>query len=243
MKLKMFKTLWRFCFRSVEDENCKTYRLINRLALNILVEPIETNIKKEIEENKNIYTVANDKSCLFQLVSFLSLSPSLYQVLGDDVKLLIDKCIEEDGNARWGAWFKFRRLSDHLAYLKRNQPIVEAAHVRYVYNHYCSHGKKEEILSFFIDLFEYSWNYDTADKRYNCCIKPFLKDFSRVNTEKLIKAINGNRQIYDRGAARSDNTEIVKERKSLLLEDFDFSQYPNFKFDETALQEETENGN
>lgn len=242
MKAKVFQTLWKFCFINTEDENCKTYRLINRLALNILVEPIEANIKKEIEEHNNIYTVANDKSCVFQLIAFLSLTPTLYQVLSDDVKLLVDKFIEEDGNAKWGAWFKFRRLSDHLAYLKRNMPIVEAPHLKYVYGHYCNHGKKEEILSFFIDLFEYSWNYDTADKRYICCIKPFLKEFSRANIEKIIKAINGNRQIYDRGAARNDNTEIVKEQKELILEDFDFSQYPNFKFDETVLQEETSNG-
>ena len=45
MKVKVFQSLWKFCFLNTEDENCKTYRAVNRQALNILVEPIETIIK------------------------------------------------------------------------------------------------------------------------------------------------------------------------------------------------------
>ena len=242
MKVKVFQTLWKFCFINTEDENCKTYRRINRQALNILVEPIETTIKKELKDNENIYIVANEQECLFQLVAFLSFTPSLYQVLGKDVKLLIDKHIKEDGNAKWGAWFKYKRLKDHLAYLKKSQPVIETSHLKYVYGYYCKQGEKEEIISFFIDLFGESWNYDTADKRYECCIRPFIKDFNQAEVEKLLQTINGNRQIYDRGAAKSTNTEIVKSKMEIFKADFDFSQYPNFAFDESILTKETKNG-
>lgn len=242
MKLKVFKAFWKFCFIETEDENCKEYRLINRVALNILVEPIKANVKKEIEDNTNNYVVANDVECLLQLIAFLSLEPSLYHMLGKDVKLSIDKLIENDGTAKWGAWFKFKNLNEHLAFLKSSILNIELSHLRYVYKHYCSHGKKEEIISYYIDLFSFSCNYDMADRRYACCIKPFIKDFNKTAIEKLVRVINENNQIYDRWASNSANTEIVKIKKEIFLDNFDFSQYPNFKFDESVLKEEAKNG-
>lgn len=241
MKVKVFQSLWKFCFLNTEDENCKTYRAVNRQALNILVESIETIIKKELKDNENIYIVANDQDCLFQLVAFLSVFPPLYQVLEKDVKLLIDKHMEENGDARWGAWFKYKRLKDHLDYLKRNKPVIEVSHLKYVYDYYCKQGERNAIISFFIDLFSDSWNYDTADKRYSCCIRPFIKDFNQDEVEKLLQTINGNRQIYDRGAAKSTNTEIVKCKKEIFNADFDFSKYPHFEFDESILKEDANN--
>ena len=245
MKLKMFKTLWRFCFKSIEDENCKKYRRINRIALNVLAEPIEKDIIKEITENENIYTVANENNCLFQLVAFLSSAPMIYRVLGADCKLAVDKFIEGNGDAKWGTWFKFTQIKEHLTYLKSNKDnlVFKSNHSKYVYSYYYKHGYKDDILAFYIYLFSESWNYDTADLRYNVLIQPFLNEFSREQVIEIIKVSDANRQIYARGYSCYTNTQIVKAAKKLLGKDFDFNMYPNFRFDEKALTEEaTDNG-
>ena len=49
--------------------------------------------------------------------------------------------------------------------------------------------------------------------------------------EELIKITNSNRQIWDRGFARTANNKIMHYAKKVLGENFDYSKYEHFSFD------------
>lgn len=241
MKLKTVKTLWRFCFKNTENEDCKNNRTINRKALAELVSQILLEIQKEIKENKDFYTVAREDNCEFELTALLAAIPSLYEFLDESVKLQLEKFIEKDGNSKWGAWFKFTNLREHVEYLKTSRPLeLIPYNINFVFKKYCSCGQKHLILDLFVYLYADSGNYDTADMRYNNLIYPYLKEFSREHILEIIRVSNINRQIYGRGYSWYSNTQIIRETKDLLGVDFDFTKYPYFKFDEKVLKQNVE---
>lgn len=241
MKLKTAKTLWGFCFKNTEDEDCKNNRKINRNALMLLIKTIPDEIKTEIKNNKQFYTVSRDNFCEFELIVLLAQIPMLYEFLDDVVKLQLDTYIENDGNTKWGAWFKFQSLEEHIAFLKSSGPLeIADGNINFAFKKYSECGQKQLILDLFIFLFAESYNFDAADKRFDRLIRPFLKEFSREQIIEIIRVSNINRQIYDRGYSRYSNTEIIQETKELLGKDFDFTKFPHFRFDEKILMSKKE---
>ncbi len=241
MKIKTAKVLWRFCFKNTEDENCKANRVINRKALAVLIRPIVSEMQEEIKNNKEVYTVARLNECEFQLAALISVLPTLYDYLDESVKLQLDKFIENDGNIQWGAWFKFDSLENHIAFLKASNSLELREHnVKVAYKYYALYGRKNLILDLFVFLYAESRNFDAADLRYNVLIEPYIKEYSKEQIIEIIRETNANRQIYGRGNSRYSNTQIIRETRDLLGKDFDFTKYPNFKFDEKVLTQNTE---
>ncbi len=89
-------------------------------------------------------------------------------------------------------------------------------------------------------MYAESRNFDAADLRYNVLIEPYIKEYSKEQIIEIIRETNANRQIYGRGNSRYSNTQIIRETRDLLGKDFDFTKYPNFKFDEKVLTQNTE---
>ena len=242
MKIKVFKTLWRFCFRTTDNEDCKSNRSINRMALSILANTCSEVVKTEIRNNPNDFTVANEKDCLGQLTIFLSKNPSIYLLLSQDTRLSLEKYVDDNDYAKWCAWFRFKTLKEHRDYLKNAHGLQKSKReIDYMYDYYVKNGNKELALEFFIHFYINSYNFSDADERYYCSIHPYLKEFNSMQIQELIKGIDRNRQVYDRNAAYRTNCEIVSSREAYEFDGFDFEQYSNFRFDKNILETDTTN--
>lgn len=242
MKIKTFKKLWKFCFKLSDNEDCKNNRLINRFALEILVKDSSLNqlLEAEINQNESYYTVDFDEDCIGHLITFLSKQPHLYKCLGDDCKLKIDNQIDKDGTSRAISWFKYDSLKLHIDHLKKYKRNINSNAVPYIINHYETNGELAILIDFLILLYGNSGSYDTADIRFDNMIEPLLSKMSRDQIIRIIEASNQNNQIYNRRYSYSANTTIVKNSIDTLGKDFDFSKYSRFKFDESVLEDSSE---
>lgn len=108
---------------------------------------------------------------------------------------------------------------------------------RYMEKTYSNLGKESELYDFFIFYYGDSQSFDTADERFELVIAPYLSSFISSQLRDLIECCNGNSQIYRRWAAYSSNTKIAKAISQKLGKDFDFSEYENFDFDKSILEE------
>lgn len=238
MKKKTFKAFWKFCYILLENDDCKTNRTINQRAIAILLKPILNEIVQEIKDNQDAYVVALDAGCQFGLVNLFAQYPQLYGAVSQATRLQIDKYIDEDKNAKWGAWFKFNELKDHIEYLK-NAPslLLYENNVKFAIHEYKRVGQFGILLDLFINLYEESYSFQRADETYTVLIKPYLNDFTKIQIEKIIVASSINGQIYNRSRAYWANTEMVKVFKNILGNTFDYSKYPRFDFDREVLKE------
>ena len=242
MKIKTFKKLWKFCFKLADDENCKKNRLINRFALEILVNDstLNSSIETEINQNESYYTVDYDEQCIQHLIMFLSKNPYIFKCLGEDCKIKINNQIDKDGTCRAISWFKYDSLQQHITDLNDHKSNIDSKAIPYIKKHYEVNGELNILIDFFILLYGNSGSFDTANSRFDNLIEPVLLQMSREQIICLIEVSNDNNQIYGRWHSYSDNTAIVKNVKGILGDDFDYSRYSNFKFDESVLDESSE---
>lgn len=238
MKLVTLKSFWKFCFCLPDDEECQNNLVINRKALEILISSFQQEAVNYIKEKKHLFTVANNESSQMNLVILLSRFPILYNELYSDTKLQVDAIIKKDNRAKSIAWFKYKSTEEHLSSLKSN-PIIklEANAIKRMVSHYSDVGEMTKLIDFFIWYYGKSHNYDSADSRFKLVIEPYLDGMSAIQFEQLIKNSNGNRQIWNRGLAYTANNKIMKHAKGVLDDDFDFSAYSKFNFDDNIIQE------
>ncbi|SCX26990.1 hypothetical protein SAMN02910436_02187 [Ruminococcaceae bacterium P7] len=242
MKIKTFKKLWKFCFKLADDENCKKNRLINRYALEILVNDSTLNslIETEIKQNESYYTVDFDEDCIQQLIIFLSKNPYIFKCLGEDCKIKINNQIDKDGTNRAISWFKYDSLQQHIADLIEHKSNIYSKAIPYIKKHYEANGELAALIDLFIVLYGNSCSFNMADSRFDNMIEPVLSQMTHDQIIRLIEVSNTNNQIYNRGYSYSANTKIVKNTISVLGSDFDFSKYSRFKFDESVLEDSSE---
>lgn len=233
MKLKVFKSFWKFCFNLPDDDKCKENINANRTALGVLFKGSNDEFKKMLTDIKEDLNVSNKSSCCEQLIILLSNYPELYKFLNDTIYIQLDKKIDESDSMKLICWFKFESFDKHLAYLYENiedipaKPVGLASHI---VRHYEQAGMKSKILEYLIYCFGKSRNYSYANWNYDNTIKPYLEDFTKEHFIQLISAINENDQLYNRNLAKTDNTEIYAHCVDKLGKDFDFSQYKHFIF-------------
>lgn len=235
MKLSVFRALWKFCFIS-EDDKCAQNRAINRLALEVLSHGIETDIEEDIHKNQNRYTVAYDKTCVLYLIGFLAIDPFAYKNLNQDTKLRIDKQIEQTKDVELLTWFKYTNFDLFYDAFKQHSYIeISKQTVSFAFRYMEKYGYANQFLNLLINNYGRSPSFDAANTAYKYSIRPYLRDMTREQFVALIEVSNSNDQIYNRWLADEKNTEIVTAGKDLLGNDFDYSKYPNFKFDEKVL--------
>ncbi|MGN0728183.1 hypothetical protein [Treponema sp.] len=238
MKFKIFITLWKFCFNKPDDELCMNNLKINRKCLQILTEEIGDEIINKIDDEKEKFSVATDEKCIFSLIVYLSHFPKIYNALAEDVKLHINSVIEKNSNAKAVSWFVCNDYSAHLNILKASYMLhLTEETVEYMVKTYSNLGKESELYDFFVFYYGDSQSFDTADERFELVIAPYLDSFISSQLRDLIEFCNDNSQIYRRWAAYSSNTKIAKAILQKLGKDFDFSEYDNFDFDKSILEE------
>ena len=83
-------------------------------------------------------------------------------------------------------------------------------------------------MEYYILLYENSFNYDTADWRFDDFIAPYITEFSEAQLVHLMKATENNGQINSRKKAGKSN-KIIKDRMLVINPNFNFSEYPHFR--------------
>lgn len=165
MKLKAAKSLWKICF-VVDDDECNRNRLINRRALEILTEEIEKEFIDQIANDKNHYTVNENDGIKLHLLSYLAKYPNVYQPLSEDLKYTIDRFIEKNSIAKSISWFKEGINPEFLNVLDPGVGINSSV-LPEMYERFSKNGYKKEVLDFFIKYLGESYNFDTADERFD----------------------------------------------------------------------------
>lgn len=236
MKIKVYRALWKLCFMLSDDSECKKNRTINRKALSVLTEKIETDIISVITQDSNKFNVATDDNCIWQLIFYLSLYPALYKVLNQDVIVHIDDMLRRTDELKTICWFKSHNMKEHLIYLASLSDLeLNKGPISYMIRHYTTNGYLSDLVDFFINRLSASYSYNNADTLFEQEITPVLEKMTKSQFISLITAINGNNQIYGRNASYSTNNIVVKTGISKLGYDFDFAPYPNFKFNHNLL--------
>lgn len=237
MKFATLKAFWKFCFGLPDDENCSQNLGINRKALEILIEGFPQEVTAYIKENNHLFSVAPDDRCRLNLIVLLSQFPFLFDKLDSDTQLQVNAMIDKNNEAKSLAWFRYKNTTAHLSYLKSisNLTLTTAAIERMIL-HYSDLGDTLHLVDFFIWYYGNSRSFDSADTRFKCVIEPFLDKMGLSQFEQIIKVTDKNRQLWDRGSAYSANNEIMNHAKHIFPEDFDYSNYPHFRFNKGILQ-------
>lgn len=239
MKSKVFKALWKFCFKMSDNPDCMKNLMSNRRALNALISENPNSFAKVIRDNPSYFTVDNSDDTKFAIVALFANFPNLYAAIDETVKSVVDNYINQDINAFFGAWFKFDSLKQHLDALKviakSHSMRISKSTANYVIKKYRNEGYLKELIDFFISVFGSSHSYDIADHYYDTFIRPVLNSMSRDQFQLLISLASQNNQIYGRNAAFSTNTEIASYAIKVLPADFKFLDYCNFRFDEAII--------
>lgn len=236
MKLVTLKAFWKFCFCLPEDEDCQNNLAINRKALEILIVGFQQDALEYIKTNNHLFSVANAEGCQMNLIILLSKFPVLYNELDFDTQLQVDAIIDKDTRAKSVAWFKYKTVDSHLAYLKSIAHLsLEPNSIKRMVAYYSDIGEMIKLIDFFVWYYGESRSYDSADSRFKLAIEPFLDRMTAQQFEQIIKNTNNNRQIWDRGLAYNANNKIMRHAKNVLNDGFDYSQYSHFRFDDKIL--------
>lgn len=237
MKKKAFRSFWKLCFIMSDDERCDRNRTINRRAMECLYSKTE-GINDYISSDAMFTSVTNDPACMGHLCGFLSEFPEVYKCLKDDIKLQIKHFIEEKPTLKLIAWFTCANKKVHLNNLNATtyHETYPEGYVRYAREKFKLEGLADEYYDFSIKYFGMSRSFDTANERYRVAIQPILDHLKRSQFISLIAVINGNDQIYNRNACLYTDNEILRSGLDQIGKDFDFSQYPNFKYSEDVLE-------
>ena len=229
MKIATYKALWKFCFRSPDNENCMRNRSINRGALEILTPHIQKQVSEMMDSEPQLFEVADHDECIINLIRYFSNCPDLFSHMQSHIKKSIDRVLKKCPEYKAFSWFKYSSLQNHLDALKKDAKFdLTDTTIKHFESYYCSAGQKEALLDFYIWNYGKSPSFDSANQRY-AFLHPFLKDLSKKQIIELLKVTNENRQVYDRWKATAVNEEIYSIAIEKLGGDFDFSVYPHFK--------------
>ena len=240
MRLKTIQTLWKFCFLRPENPECVENRVMNRRALEILIEENINDAMSYIQSNTQHFTTAEDGDCVFALIILLSKFPELYSMLNNDTRNQIDCIIKRNDDAKMMSWFKYKTLHAHSFYLlSQEMRSIDERVVHHFWEQYEKYGETREAIDVLLSNFGKSGSFDTANYRFRVYILPYLKEYSHDQAIELISCINNNDQIYQRRLNYEANGIIVKELQSIIGREFTYDQYPNFRFDKSLLEQKS----
>ncbi|WP_180999980.1 hypothetical protein, partial [Campylobacter concisus] len=181
-----------------------------------------------------------EKDRAFALCKILCKHQNLYALIGEDVKIKIDKEINDNDNAFFISWFKSnkRKHLEEIAAYKRYGNVTNGV-IKLAFEEYANEGLKKEFLDILINIFLESSSFDSADKNFDICISPYLEKFDSTQFKNILNGSNKNSQIYDRRKSYGDNNKLISASLTFKKLDvnYDFKQYNNLKYDKGILIE------
>lgn len=238
---KTFKALWKFCFVSNTDTNFDENRTINRRALETLLSDHFDLLLDKIRTEQNLFKLSNKEDCIFQLCIVLAKYPTIYECLAKEVQLILLNSIKDNVNLKAFCWFistKQKNISDLEEYIDE-KPFSELYPnvLKFCNDSYINAGLSDCYLDFCIKYFSYSYNYDSADERYQYAISTNLKFMSKNQFLSLLAVIESNDQIYGRRNNNDCCKEILEVINNKYKDEIEFTKFKHFIPSQTVNSE------
>lgn len=235
MVQSVLKAYWKFCFK-LNNDDCKENLSINLKVFNFLLKNYFYDLKNFITKDKVFKDIEKDRA--FALCKILCKHQNLYALIGEDVKIKIDKEINDNDNAFFISWFKSnkRKHLEEIAAYKRYSNVTNGV-IKLAFEEYANEGLEKEFLDILINIFLESSSFDSADKNFDICISPYLEKFDSTQFKNILNGSNKNSQIYDRRKSYGDNNKLISASLTFKKLDvnYDFKQYNNLKYDKGIL--------
>lgn len=235
----VFKKFWKIVFK-LNDRECNENRNINLIALEIIIEQTPEKLLLEEIKNNHLYygqdilITPEELKCLFKL---LFKFPNIYKQFDYHTKLnVIDYHVNKKNNFDliFLSIFKYTSLDEYSFSIIKNddfpnfhgisQDVYDLLKVFFEENDY-----EEMFFDILIFIFSKSNSYNSADSNYKMLISPILNRLNIHQFKKLIKYIDDNSQINNRGMAKYDHLEIKNACDKINDGSIDYDNYRNFK--------------
>lgn len=129
VKVKIFRGLWKFCFKS-EDVKSKENRDINLRALKLIFDKERSSIIDAVKHETKYYSsISEEQETIKSLIEFISLERELYLALDDSAKELIKPILINNLSYFGVAFFMYETPEEHLE--KLTQWISEGYYKKY----------------------------------------------------------------------------------------------------------------
>jgi len=232
---KLFRSLWKIVF-NLDNEDTNENRWINFRAIRLLYEQDKSLFNEQIKKESSYYSNvnANSNETLSYTCMFFSLFPELYNLMEESTKIVIRNKAEDDLDLYQKSVFLSSDIDEHLKNLK--EKVEDDDHLpeqaKGLLNHLAEeYGCMDRYLDLIIRLFSNSLNFNRADRNFSNYIDRYKDSFKKEHYESIINAINENNQLYKRGRARLDNTQLVEWIEEKYSGEIDYTQYNNFDYD------------
>ena len=233
-EIKIFQSLWKLVFK-LDDENCARNRLINFSALKVIINRNIALIKELIQsENEFFSNISEDSKIIDLLIEFISGYSFIYPHLTESARIKINHVVNNTENGRTMGWFTKPNIKqyyeDLIQWIKRDNLTLNNDIFIKIKNLFDSFDGNEWDTYFCNLVSTYygsSCSFDQADRRFSV-IASFFNIYDKDSFNFLLSEIETNNQTRDRRRARTDHDELRREILN-KYNDFDFSQYPNFK--------------
>lgn len=227
LEFDVFKRLWKFVFK-VHNEDCNHNRKINAYMLMIILKRHTDAILNRIKDEGNYFAKnfsIEDNEIFMAYLKMTNEFSGLYANLPDEKKIEVDAKIKKDKTKGFIAMaiFKADNIVNHIMERTDESHTI----TKYLAGYLERNAGKECAMKYYVKLYSASFNYDSADDRFDDFIEPNLAAFSLDQLTEIMNATDKNGQISGRRRAKGANDKI-KEQVLKLDPEFDFSAYLNF---------------
>lgn len=224
LKKTLFKDLWKLVFVT-KNEDCEKNRTINFYALECLYGEAKEIINPYIKEESKRFLV--EKEFMLLLYEFLLKFDSVYDCLGEDVKVVIDAEYKtRNENTTILSAFLKKDLETHCKdiikyYDDRNvEGYGIQKSLKLLYDYSSERCKGFRVLQCYIEVFSRSNSYNDSEVRFRNFVLPYIKYMEGDEISLLINSIKKNRQIYESHYVIDNLSIVEKYAKQYLGEDY-----------------------
>ena len=224
----IFKNLWKFVF-ALDDDDCKENRDVNYCTLKLLVRRHKDAMLDTISKNQDYFgkhIVCTNHVIFTLFIKFLNEYPEFFEKLPKSKRIEINATIDKDNVYDFQELALFKH-TNVIKYVMNETLGGHHSTVHYLADYLDKNAGHTVALEYYILLYGHSYNYDTADWRFDDFIAPYLAEFSENQLVYLMDSTEDNGQIHGRIRAGYSN-KVIKERMLTVNPDFDFSKYPHF---------------
>lgn len=213
VELELFRALWKFCFK-LRNVDTDANRDINVAVLSVVFDRNPTVLRKAIDADRPYFSdVGPDSALIAALVGFLEEHSVLFGSLDPAAQILIQGHVDGDMNLKVKAAFRHPDFATHLGGLLAEttdafDAVTEESWVRLL-DAAQGEGLLQEACEIAIRNYGGCTGYDEADKRFARFIAPSLGRLDAYRLVKLLEAIEGNSQTFDRRRAKPDHREVA----------------------------------
>lgn len=236
-EIEIFRDLWKIVF-AIDNQECNENRNINLKVLSLIYERNSEGCNQKIKSNKDFFSnILDIPDSLNVLTRFLSNFEYIYDLLKDDVKIMLEKHVKVEPNAKAVAWFLSESFPKHIELLKKitnemhSDPINKRVNIKAflrVLEIGRIKGFNKEVCEFIIWRYSSANNYYDADEVFEFYVRDNIESFSNQQIIKLCAGANKNGQVYSRKQAKEDHKFLLtKCNERVAFDDFDSSKYSN----------------